>query len=68
MKAPALPSQPLALAGFVRSHLEELDGPALDWAVAQAACVNVEIVPSQYQTAVRASNYLAGVLPLLSKQ
>jgi hypothetical protein len=53
-QAPALPSQPLALAGFVRIHLEELDGPALDWAVAQAAGVNVEIVPSQYQTAVRA--------------
>lgn len=53
-QAPFPPSLPQTLAGFVRIHLEELDGPALDWAVAQAAGINVQIVSPQYQNLARA--------------
>lgn len=52
--APIQPEQSQALSGFVRIHLEELDGPALDWAVAQAAGIKVQIECPQYQNLTRA--------------
>ncbi|WP_439126235.1 MAG: phage protein NinX family protein (plasmid) [Pseudomonas rhizophila] len=52
--SPIQPEQSQALSGFVRIYLEELDGPALDWAVAQAAGINVQIESPQYQNLARA--------------
>lgn len=46
------PLQPLA--GVVEVHLNDLDGPALDWAVAMVVGRNMQILPAQLQNVRRA--------------
>ncbi|MFJ3109947.1 phage protein NinX family protein [Pseudomonas putida] len=48
-------ASPVALpTGFVPFHINQLDGPALDWAVAQAAAIPVKILPAAPNDVVRA--------------
>ncbi|MBM5458736.1 DUF2591 family protein [Pseudomonas sp. P66] len=44
---------PSPLAGFVAVHLNDLDGPALDWAVAKAAGIDIKIVPPVHKEVAR---------------
>jgi hypothetical protein len=62
--APVPPAKPQALSGFVQIYLEELDGPALDWAVAQAAGIKVQIESPQHQNLARAYRVTSrGLIP-----
>lgn len=50
----ATPSPVAVQTGFVPFDINQLDGPALDWAVAQAAGICVQILPAAANDVVRA--------------